>query len=87
MVVSLNHSVVDTLQTRPSVSQVVLSSKYQIVIPADVRKDLDLKPGQLFDVLAIDGVLHVVRVMELSEAFGAFPGIDTSVPRDDEDRV
>lgn len=68
-------------------TQVKLSSKYQIVIPKDVREELDLKPGQLFQVWALDGHLVVVRVRPLEEAFGMFPGLDTSDPRDHEDRL
>lgn len=68
-------------------TQVKLSSKYQIVIPEDVRVELNLKPGQLFDFFVLDGILHVVRVREPSELFGAFPGLDTDVGREDEDRV
>ena len=68
-------------------TQVKLSSKYQIVIPEDVRKQLDLRPGQVFQVWALDGHVVAVPVKPLSEAFGMFPGIDTTVERDEEDRV
>ena len=68
-------------------TQVKLSSKYQIVIPKDVREELDLKPGQLFQVWALDGHLVVVRVRPLEESFGMFPGLDTSDPRDHQDRL
>ena len=68
-------------------TQVRLSSKYQIVIPQEAREALGFQPGQLFDVFAIEGSLHVVPVRELSELFGSLPGLDTTVPRDDEDRV
>ena len=68
-------------------TQVKLSGKYQIVIPEDVRESLGLKPGQLLQVLALDGHVVAVPVRPLGEAFGMFPGIDTTVDRDDEDRV
>jgi AbrB family looped-hinge helix DNA binding protein len=68
-------------------TQVVLSSKYQIVIPEDVRAELGLRPGQVFDVWALGGHLHVVLVKEPHELFGAFPGIDTDVGRDNEERA
>jgi len=51
-------------------TQVRLSSKYQVVIPEDVRRELDLTPGQLFEVFAFGGALRVVPVRALSEAFG-----------------
>jgi AbrB family looped-hinge helix DNA binding protein len=69
-------------------TQVKLSRKYQIVIPQDVRDDLGLKPGQLFEVFALDGQLVVaVPARPISESFGMFPGLDTSDPRDHEDRL
>jgi len=68
-------------------TQVRLSSKYQIVIPEDVREALGLKPGQAMQVMAYGGNVVAVPVLPLSRAFGLFPGIDTTVDRDDEDRV
>ena len=87
MVVSLNAIANDATEERPPVTQVKLSSKYQIVIPQDVREVLGLKPGQAMQVLALDGHVVAVPVLPLSEAFGLFPGIDTSDPRDHEDRL
>jgi bifunctional DNA-binding transcriptional regulator/antitoxin component of YhaV-PrlF toxin-antitoxin module len=68
-------------------TQVKLSSKYQIVIPEDVRSELGLKPGQLFQGWALEGQVVAVPVRPLGEAFGMFPGLDTSDPRDHEDRL
>ena len=68
-------------------TQVKLSSKYQIVIPDDVRKQLDLQPGQVFEVWVLDGQVVAVPVRPLIEAFGMFPGLDTSDPRDHKDRL
>ena len=67
-------------------TRVTLSSKYQIVIPDDVRRELGLQPGQEFDVLAVDGRLYVVPARTMSDIIGLYPGIDTSSARDDEDR-
>jgi AbrB family looped-hinge helix DNA binding protein len=86
-VVSLNVVAHDATEERPPVTQVKLSSKYQIVIPQDVRDALGLKPGQGMQVMAYGGNVVAVPVRPLSEAFGMFPGIDTTVERDDEDRV
>ena len=68
-------------------TRVTLSSKFQIVIPEDVRRELGLRPGQQFDVLALGGRLHVVPARSMSEIIGLYPGIDTSSVRDDEDRL
>jgi AbrB family looped-hinge helix DNA binding protein len=68
-------------------TRVVLSSKYQIVIPQDVRIELGLHPGHEFDVLALNGRLHVVPARSMSDIIGLYPGIDTSSVRDDKDRL
>ena len=86
--VSLNHRSIVTDPVRSPMTQVKLSSKYQIVIPEDVRKQLGLSPGQVFEVFALDGQAVVaVPSRPLSESFGMFPGLDTSDPRDHEDRL
>ena len=85
--VSFNALTDDTVTARPPMTQVKLSSKYQIVIPEDVRDALGLKPGQAMQVMALDGHVVAVPVRPLNGAFGMFPGIDTTLERDDEDRV
>ena len=85
--VSFNALTDDTLTARPPMTQVKLSSKYQIVIPEDVREALGLKPGQAMQVMALDGHVVAVPVRPLREVFGMFPGIDTNLERDVEDRV
>jgi len=68
------------------VTRVTLSSKYQLVIPEDVRSELGLQPGQQFDVVAVNGRLHVLPARSMSDIVGLYPGIDASFERDD-DRV
>ena len=65
---------------------VVVSSKYQIVIPQDVRKKIDLKPGQKIVVIEKDGVIHLIPQKPIREMRGFLKGIDTSQLRDEEDR-
>ena len=87
MVVSLNAMHIDTQTARPPMTLVKLSSKYQIVIPEDVREQLHLEPGQSMEVMAYDGLVVAIPARLPSECFGMFPGIDTTVERDDEDRL
>jgi AbrB family looped-hinge helix DNA binding protein len=61
---------------------VKLSPKYQIVIPEDVRKSLDVKPGQQFEVFAINGCIEIVPVPTPKEARGLVRGIDTRIVRE-----
>jgi len=61
---------------------ITLSSKYQIVIPKDVREQMNLKPGQKFRVMAVQGQIRLVPVMTTQELRGFAPGIDTNVERE-----
>jgi len=65
---------------------VTISSKYQLVLPKDVRESLELKPGQKLRVFTSGDRLELVPVKVLRSMRGFLKGIDTTVPRD-EDRV
>ena len=65
---------------------VTISSRYQIVIPKDVRERLDLKPGQQVDAIPFRGRVELIPVEPVESMRGVLRGIDTSVPRED-DRV
>jgi len=66
---------------------VTLSSKFQVVIPRDVRRKLDLRPGQKIAVLEKDGVVHLIPQRSLKEMRGFVKGLDTQDLRDEEDRI
>jgi AbrB family looped-hinge helix DNA binding protein len=65
---------------------VKVSSKYQIVIPRDVRERIELKPGQDVVIIEKDGVIHVIPLKPMKEMRGFAKGIDTTNLRDEEDR-
>jgi len=65
---------------------VTLSSKYQIVIPEDVRAKMNLKPGQKIVVVEKDGVVHLIPQRSMKEMRGFVKGTDTCKLRDQEDR-
>lgn len=65
---------------------VTLSSKYQIVIPQDVREKMDLKPGQKIIVIEKDGVVHLIPQRSIKEMRGFAKGVDTHKLRNEEDR-
>jgi AbrB family looped-hinge helix DNA binding protein len=68
------------------VATVKVSSKYQIVIPQDVRERIELKPGQDVVIIEKDGVIHVIPLKPIKEMRGFAKGIDTKNLRDEEDR-
>ncbi len=66
--------------------EVVVSSKYQIVIPADVRKTLGIKKGQRLQLVVENGSIKLIPTIPLKEMRGYLRGMDTRIERDEEER-
>jgi len=69
------------------VGAVTVSSKFQVVIPQDVRTKLDLKPGQKIVVIEKDGVVHLIPQRPIREMRGFVKGLDVQDLRNEEDRI
>jgi AbrB family looped-hinge helix DNA binding protein len=65
---------------------VIVSPKYQIVIPKTVRKALNLRPGQRLQVVEHEGRIEFIPERNLEELRGFLKGINTEFKRDG-DRV
>jgi AbrB family looped-hinge helix DNA binding protein len=63
-------------------SQVTVSSKFQIVIPKDVRERLDIRPGEKVEAFAIGGRIELVPVRPLAEMRGFLRGMDPAFERE-----
>jgi AbrB family looped-hinge helix DNA binding protein len=66
---------------------VAVSPKYQAVAPKSARKELRLRPGQKMKVVLSDGRIEYVLIRPLRELRGSLRGMDTTVEREQEDRV
>jgi AbrB family looped-hinge helix DNA binding protein len=64
-----------------------ISSKYQIVIPREVRKQFNLKPGQKLMSIAFQKSFPLVIVPSVKEACGIFMGINTENLREEENEA
>jgi AbrB family looped-hinge helix DNA binding protein len=64
-----------------------ISSKFQVVIPRKIRERYNVKPGYKVVFIPFENTLRVVFAPPLEEARGIFPGIDTTIEREEEDRV
>ena len=64
---------------------VTISSKYQVVIPREVRKQFNLKPGQKLMFIPYNGTLRVVVVPPIKKARGMLKGINTENIREEVD--
>lgn len=63
---------------------VTLSSKFQIVIPRDVREEMQLEPGEKFRVLRYGDRVELIPVRPIEEMKGFLSGMDTTIEREDD---
>ncbi len=66
---------------------VKLSSKYQLVIPRQVRDRLGLKAGDHFQVVTLGDRIQLVRVGHIHEIRGFLGDLDPHFERDEEERT
>ena len=62
-----------------------ISSKYQIVIPRDMRKQFNLKPGQKLMFIPYQKSMRLVIVPSIKEARGILKGMNTENIREEVD--
>jgi len=66
---------------------ITISSKYQVVIPTRIRKLFHLKPGQKVMFIPYKNSLRMVIVPPIEAGKGFLEGMDTTIERDEEDRL
>lgn len=64
---------------------VTISSKYQVVIPREIRERFNLKPRQKIMFIPYDKTLRVIVVPTIEEARGMLKGINTDGFREEID--
>ncbi|MGI9027571.1 MAG: AbrB/MazE/SpoVT family DNA-binding domain-containing protein [Candidatus Saccharimonadales bacterium] len=64
---------------------ITLSSKYQVVIPKELRRELDMRPGQKLRIYkaAKTGVLEISTHSELDKLYGSVKGVWSADPATD----
>ena len=72
--------------TEVAVARAVISPKFQIVIPKEIRERLDLKPGQQVALIERQGLITIVPQRPISELRGIARGAPTDDYRDETDR-
>jgi AbrB family looped-hinge helix DNA binding protein len=61
---------------------VSVSPKFQIVIPKEIRRLFQLKPGQKLQILQLGDRLELVPLKNIKEARGVLKGMDTAIERE-----
>lgn len=61
---------------------VTVSTKYQVVIPEDVRKSMGVRPGEKFQVVSYDGRVQLIPLRKMRDMKGALRGMDTTLTRE-----
>lgn len=62
-----------------------VSTKYQVVIPKEVRRRVKMKPGQKFIVWEKAGIIHLVPILKLENMEGIFKGMNVKDFRDEKE--
>jgi AbrB family looped-hinge helix DNA binding protein len=65
---------------------VLVSSKFQIVIPKAVREVLSIRPGQKLQVIQYEDRIELIPIKPVHEMCGLLKGINTTIEREP-DRV
>lgn len=63
---------------------VIVSPKFQVVIPLSIRQELDLKPGMKLHLFRYDDRVEFIPLRSMREMRGFLKGIDTSIHREDD---
>ena len=61
---------------------VTVSPKYQIVIPARVRKDFAIDPGEKLQVISFKGRIELLPVHKMKNMRGFLKDMDTALERE-----
>ncbi len=68
-------------------TQVTVSSKYQVVIPREVRRQVPLHEGQKLVLIVKEGTITLVPDRPLATFRGFLKGMRTGAAREKRDRV
>ena len=68
-------------------NSVTVSPKFQVVIPLKVRQMLHIKCGQKMQVIAYNNRVVMIPSRPIQEARGSLKGMDTTMEREEEERV
>jgi len=65
-------------------NSVIISSKFQVVIPRKIRASLSLKPGQRIQVFQYGNRIELIPERNIAEMKGFLKGINMAIEREDD---
>lgn len=65
-------------------STVIVSTKYQVVIPKDIRENIGLRAGTSLEIINYGNRIELIPVQPMKNLKGIFKGIDTTIEREDD---
>ena len=68
-------------------ARAVISTKFQIVIPKEVRREIGLKSGQVLQVVSKGGVITMVPDQPVARMRGYLKGMKKTPLREKKDRL
>jgi AbrB family looped-hinge helix DNA binding protein len=63
---------------------VTVSSKFQVVIPREVREAMGIKPGARVQVIQYENRIELIPLREPKALRGFLKGIETNIPREED---
>ena len=67
-------------------AEAVVSTKFQVVIPKDIRREIGLKSGQVLHVIAKGGIITMVPDQPIRRMRGYVKGMKVRSLREKKDR-
>ena len=66
---------------------VTLTSEYQVNFPKEIFEPIGFKAGTSFEVIMYDNMVQLVPIRPMSSLRGMLKGMDTTIEREEEDRL
>ncbi len=63
---------------------VTVSSKFQVVIPKEIREDVGLKAGTIMEVITYGSRIELIPIQPIENLKGKLKGINTEIEREDD---
>ena len=70
------------INRRSKMITITVSPKFQVVIPKEIRKKLNLRPGQKLQVIQLGDRIEYIILKDIKDARGFLKDINTDVERE-----